>query len=224
MDYNTQRRKLILPEYGRHIHKMVEWVKKLDSKERRNEQIMAVVSIMGNLNPHLRDINDFKHKLWDHVQIISDFNIDIESPFPTPPAESFQEKPKTIPYSSKPIRIRHYGRNTQLMVEAVAAQEEGELKNLQIVALANHMKKVYLTWNKETVNDEQIFNDIALLSNGAITIDASTLKLHNGYSAHSSNTHSPRPVQKNNGRTNNNGGKSNNNGKIHNHHGRMVKR
>lgn len=188
MDYNTQRTKLALPEYGRHIHKMIEWVKSIEDKEKRNEQIKAVVSVMGNLNPHLRDINDFKHKLWDHVQVISHFDIDIVSPYPLPSQETLHEKPRRIPYPVKPIRIRHYGRNTQIIVDNIMSQEEGESKSRQIVALANHMKKVYLLWNKDTVSDEIILRDIGILSNGAIHVDASAVKLANmSYSSHQNN-------------------------------------
>lgn len=206
MDYNTQRSKLVLPEYGRHIHKMVEWVKNLEDRDERNRQTLAVIGVMGNLNPHLRDINNFRHKLWDHIQVISNFDIDIDSPYPVLPPESFQEKPKRIPYPSNPIRIRHYGRNTQAMVEAIMAQEDEELKLLEIQALANHMKKAYLLWNKDMVSDEQIFRDISILSNGAITIDPSTMKLSNGYHHHNHNN-AGKSQQKN---SKNNQGKYNN--------------
>ena len=220
MDYNTQRSKLVLPEYGRHIHKMVEWVKNLENREERNKQALAVIAVMGNLNPHLRDINNFRHKLWDHIQVISNFNIDIDSPYPVLPPESFKEKPKSIPYPTNPIRIRHYGRNTQAMIEAIVRQEDNELKMLEIQALANHMKKIYLAWNKDTVSDEQIFRDINILSNGAIAIDANTMKLTNGYHNHYNNNNSGRSYQKN-GKNNN--GKSNsnsNNGKNNNNRGK----
>lgn len=214
MDYNTQRSKLVLPEYGRHIHKMVEWVKNLEDRDERNKQALAVIGVMGNLNPHLRDIVNFRHKLWDHIQVISNFDIDIDSPYPVLPPESFQEKPKRIPYPTSPIRIRHYGRNTQSMVDAIVAQQDGELKMLAIQALANHMKKAYLLWNKDTVSDEQIFRDISILSGGAISIDPNSMKLSNGYH-HNNNNNNGRSHQKsngksNNGKTNGSNGKSNN--------------
>lgn len=209
MDYNTQRSKLVLPEYGRHIHKMVEWVKNLENREERNKQALAVIGVMGNLNPHLRDINNFRHKLWDHIQVISNFDIDIDSPYPVLPPESFQEKPKRIPYSFNPIRIRHYGRNTQAMVEAIVAQEDEELKTLEIQALANHMKKIYLLWNKDTVSDEQIFRDISILSNGAINVDANVVKLSNGHHHSNNNARSYQKGGKSNiGKSNSNSGKN----------------
>jgi hypothetical protein len=190
---------------------MVEWVKNLEDRDERNKQALAVIGVMGNLNPHLRDINNFRHKLWDHIQVISNFDIDIDSPYPVLPPESFQEKPKRIPYPTNPIRIRHYGRNTQAMVEAIMQKEDGELKTLEIQALANHMKKAYLLWNKDTVSDEQIFRDIAILSSGAISIDPNTMKLSNGYHHnHNNNGRSQQKNSKNNGKSNGSNGKNNN--------------
>jgi hypothetical protein len=169
-DYNTQRKKLMLPEYGRHIQKMIQYVAQIEDREKRNEQIMAVISVMGNLNPHLRDVNDFKHKLWDHVHIISDFAIDIDAPYPTPSRESFNEKPEVIPYPSTPVKIMHYGRNVQDMVVAIASRPDSKDRDSLIVALGNFMKRQYLIWNKESVTDELIFRDIVTLSKGGITI------------------------------------------------------
>jgi hypothetical protein len=171
-EYNTQQTKLILPEYGRHIQNMVRYVAQIKDPKKRNEQIMILVSIMGNLNPHLRDINDFKHKLWDHVQIISDFNIDIDSPYPIPSRESFQEKPKTIPYPTTSVRIMHYGRNAQNLIDAIAARPETEDNEALLLMMGNFMKRQYLLWNKESVTDDLIFRDIKLLSNGRIKIRA----------------------------------------------------
>ncbi|MDR0692208.1 MAG: DUF4290 domain-containing protein [Prevotellaceae bacterium] len=169
-EYNTQRKKLVLPEYGRHIQKMIQYVANIKDRTKRNEQIMALVSIMGDLNPHLRDVNDFKHKLWDHVQIIADFNIDIDSPYPIPSRESFQEKPAIIPHVTTPVRIMHYGRNVQGMIDAIVACPDAENNEALVVTLGNFMKREYLTWNKDSVTDEIIFRDIVALSKGRIRI------------------------------------------------------
>ena len=168
MDYNTQRKKIALPEYGRSIHKMVDWVCTLKDRNERNKQIQAVITVMGNLNRHLRDVNDFKHKLWDHVQIMSDFKIDIDSPYPIPTKESFEVPKKTIPYLTSPIRIRHYGRNAQLMIDEIAQKPDSAVREKSLFMLANHMKKLYVTWNKELVNDDIIFRDIEYMSKGRI--------------------------------------------------------
>jgi hypothetical protein len=169
-EYNSQRKKLVLPEYGRHIQKMIQYVANIQNRTKRNEQVMALVSIMGDLNPHLRDVNDFKHKLWDHVQIIADFDIDIDSPYPIPSRESFQEKPAIIPHKTTPVRIMHYGRNVQNMIDAIVARPATENNNALIVALGNFMKREYLLWNKDSVTDEIIFRDIVALSKGRIRI------------------------------------------------------
>jgi hypothetical protein len=186
MDYNTQRKKLALPEYGRSIHKMVDWVTTIEDRNERNRQIRAVIAVMGGMNPHLRDVNDFKHKLWDHVHIMSDFKIDIDSPYPIPTKESFNTPIHTIPYASEAIKIRHYGRNIQLMINRIAETEDSELKGKSLLLLANHMKKLYVTWNKETISDDIIFRDIVFLSGGKIRIPEN-FKLSQAYNLNTSN-------------------------------------
>jgi hypothetical protein len=187
MDYNTQRKKLALPEYGRSIHKMVDWVTTIEDRDERNRQIRAVIAVMGGMNPHLRDVNDFKHKLWDHVHIMSDFKIDIDSPYPIPTKESFNTPIHIIPYASESIKVRHYGRNIQLMINRIAQAEDSEIKEKSLLMLANHMKKLYVTWNKETVSDDIIFRDITFLSGGKIRIPES-LKLSPAYNLNTSNS------------------------------------
>jgi hypothetical protein len=170
MDYNTQRKKLLMPEYGRNVQRMIEQVMQIPDKEKRNEQIRAVVSVMGILNPQLRDLSDFKHKLWDHVQIISDFQLDIDSPYPLPTREVLQRKPQPLPFQNEPLKEMHYGRNIQNMITAIAAQEDGEEKTAKVRSLAHYMRQQYLIWNKDTVSDELIFRDIVRMSDGKIQI------------------------------------------------------
>lgn len=170
MDYNTTRDKLIMPEYGRHIQKMVEQVKEIPDKEKRNEQIKAVVQVMGILNPQLRDQPDFKHKLWDHVQIISGFDIDIDSPYPLPTKEDFMTKPEPVPVSSEPLKAAHYGRNIQNMVNVIAAMPDDEERDKIIKSMAVYMRQQYLIWNKDTVSEETIFKDIEALSGGKLVV------------------------------------------------------
>ena len=170
MDYNTQREKLLMPEYGRHVQKMIEYVKSIPDREKRNEQIRAVVAVMGVLNPQLRDLNDFKHKLWDHVYIISDFDIDIDSPYPVPTKETFSSHPDPIPLESVPIRERHYGRNIQNMIDVIAAKEDDQVKSYMIKTLAYYMQQQYFIWKKDSASEEIIFKDIDRLSGGKIKI------------------------------------------------------
>lgn len=169
-DYNTSRKKLILPEYGRHIQKMVDYAKTIEDKDERNKAAKTIISIMGNLNPHLRDISDFKHKLWDHLALMSDFDFDIDSPYEVPARETLTSKPKQVPYVTGDIKYRHYGRIIHLMIDVAIEMEEGEEKERLIKLIANHMKKSYLTWNRSVVTDEIIFNDIRQLSGGKIVI------------------------------------------------------
>jgi hypothetical protein len=169
-DYNTSRKKLILPEYGRHIQKMVDHLKTIEDRDERNRAAKSIISIMGNMNPHLRDISDFKHKLWDHLALMSDFELDIDSPYEMPARETLTSKPKRVPYITGDIKYRHYGRIIHQMIDAAIEMEDGEDKNRLIKLLANHMKKSYLTWNRSQVTDEVIFNDIQQLSGGKLVI------------------------------------------------------
>jgi hypothetical protein len=169
-DYNTQRSRMNLPEYGRNIQKMVEYTVQIEDREERNRAARAIISIMGNLNPHLRDVSDFKHKLWDHLFIISDFKLDIDSPYEKPTPEVLFEKPKPVPYSEYDIRYKHYGKIIELLIKEAVAYEEGEEKEVLIKLIANHMKKCYLTWNREVVTDEVIFEDLKKLSGGALVV------------------------------------------------------
>ena len=129
MDYNTNREKLIMPEYGRHIQKMIEHVKQIPDREKRNEQIRAVVSVMEILNPHLTEQPDYKHKLWDHVQFIAGFDLDVDSPYPMPTKEEFSTPPEIVPMPKEPLAAAHYGRNIQNMIKVIAAMPEDETRD-----------------------------------------------------------------------------------------------
>jgi len=170
-DYNSSREKLFLPEYGRNIQKMVNHIKTIEDREERNKAAHTVIAVMGNLNPHLRDVNDFKHKLWDHLALIADFDLDIDSPYDWPERESLQSQPERVPYHQHRIAKKHYGRSIVLMIEKAVALEPGEEKADLIRMIAYHMKKSYLTWNREAVSDEEIFADMKTLSGGVLIVD-----------------------------------------------------
>lgn len=174
MDYNTQREKLILPEYGRYVQEMVKKVKTIEDKQERTRQIKAVVNVMGTLNPQLREMNDYYHKLWDHVHLIANLDLDVDAPFPAPEKATFDAKPHTIDMQRNPVKVMHYGRNIQNMVMAIAAKPEGEERNSTTIALALYMRKQYLIWNKDTVSDQTIFRDIEMLSGGALIVPEGT--------------------------------------------------
>lgn len=167
-DYNTSREKMVIPEYGRNIHKMVRHITTIEDREERNKAARTIIAIMGNMNPHLRDINDFKHKLWDHLALISDFKLDIDSPYDPPTLSTLTEKPKTVPYNNYPIKYKHYGKIIEDMIRAATKMEEGEKKEALIQMIANHMKKSYLSWNRNQVTDDIIYDDLRELSGGKI--------------------------------------------------------
>lgn len=169
-DYNTQRKRMALPEYGRNVQKMVDHIKTIGDREERNRAAKTIIQIMGNLNPQIRDIGDFKHKLWDHLAIIADFNLDIDSPFQPPEREKFIEKPRQVPYRQGDIRFLHYGRIIELMIDAAAEMEEGKEKEYLTNLIVNQMKKSYITWNRSQVSDEVIINDLKFLSRGKLKI------------------------------------------------------
>lgn len=170
MDYNTQRKHLVLPEYGRHIQQMVDQLLEISDRDERNKVAKSIIAVMGNMNPHLRDINDFKHKLWDHLHVMAGFNLDIDSPYPKPEAAVIYEKPKSVPYPSHPIRFKHYGRSISMMIEKAIEMEPGEQKEALTSLIANHMKKSYLIWNQDSVSDGDIIRDVKELSGGKLTL------------------------------------------------------
>ncbi len=162
---------MILPEYGRNIQKMVNHLKTIEDREERNRAARTVIGVMGNLNPHLRDVNDFKHKLWDHLAIIADFDLDIDSPYPWPERSSLQSKPEKVSYNQHRIPKKHYGRAIVLMIDKAVKLEPGEEKDDLVRMIAYHMKKAYLTWNREAVSDSEIFKDMKTLSGGVLEVD-----------------------------------------------------
>jgi len=168
--YNTERVKLYIPEYGRNVQKMVDYLKTIEDRQKRNEQARAIVKVMEIINPavHLQD--NYEQKLWDHLHIISGFDLDVDSPYPAPAPESLHEKPKMVPMAGKPIKATHYGRNIENFIELIAGMEDGEQKTSMIRTLATYMRQQYLIWNKDTVSDATIFQDIERLSDYRIKV------------------------------------------------------
>jgi len=167
-DYNTQRKKMALPEYGRNVQKMVDHIKTIEDREERSRAARTIIQIMGNINPQIRDVGDFRHKLWDHLAIIADFDLDIDSPYPAPEISKLKEKPKQVPYKQGDIRYLHYGRIIELMIDAASEIEDGDEKVYLTNLIVNQMKKSYITWNRGQVNDEVIIGDMKLLSGGKL--------------------------------------------------------
>ena len=173
IEYNSERPKLIIPEYGRHIQKMVDQAIAKETKEERNKVASSIIAVMGNLNPHLRDVTDFQHKLWDQLFIISDFKLDVDSPYPIPKREELQEYPKSLEYPQNFPKYRFYGNNIKRMIDVAIGWEDGEKKDALVITIANHMKKCFLNWNKDTVENDVIFNHLFELSDGKLNLKGS---------------------------------------------------
>lgn len=171
MDYNSNRKKLVLPEYGRHVQKMVNHALTIEDKDERMKCAKTIIGIMGSMFPHLRDVSDFKHKLWDHLAILADFKLDIDFPYELPEPATFNTKPAKVPYKTKRIRFMHYGKVIEEIIEkAIAHEDETEKKQL-IQLIANHMKKSLVMYNKDSATDDRVRSDIKLMSGGQLIID-----------------------------------------------------
>jgi len=164
MEYNTNRTKLLMPEYGRNIQQMVEYCKSLPSKEERNEVAKTIVEFMGQRNPHLRDEENYKHKLWDHLYILADYDLDVDAPYPFPTREELDQKPNRMDYPSFENEYKFYGKSILQLIDKAIELEEGEEKEALIQVIANNMKKSYNVYNKEHVQDEVIFRHLKELS------------------------------------------------------------
>lgn len=172
MDYNTSRSKLILPEYGRNIHKMVDGIKEEKSRPIRNGMAHQMIKTMLSINPNLKglDEEEVKRKLWDHLFIMADFDLDVDSPFPRPTREQFNARPQIVPYPKSKTMFRHYGGMMEKLLLEVSKMPASAEKDEMISTFANHMKKLYLTWNRDSVTDEQIFTDMKTITQGKIKI------------------------------------------------------
>lgn len=170
LEYNTVREDLIIPEYGRHIQKMINYASTRETKEERNKLANAIISVMGNLQPHLRDVADFQHKLWDQLFIMSDFKLDADSPFEKPSKEILNAKPEPLNYPQNFPKYRFYGNNIKIMIDEAVKWDSGEMKDALVLTIANHMKKCFLNWNKDSVKDQVIFDHLYELSETNIDI------------------------------------------------------
>lgn len=179
LEYNAERKDLVLPEYGRHLQKLIDQVIAIEDKEKRNKAAHYVIAIMGNMNPHLRDVPDFQHKLWDQLFKMSNFKLDVDSPYPIPNEDSIFIKPAKLSYPQNFPKYRFYGNNITYMINKALDWEPGEMRDALIIVIANHMKKSYLSWNKETVADDVIFEHLKELSNGKIDLAQTAENLSN---------------------------------------------
>jgi hypothetical protein len=197
MEYNTERPKMIIPEYGRNVQSMIDYCRTLKNREERNVCARAIIQVMGQLNPHLRDVADFTHKLWDHLFIISGFDLDVDSPYPKPSPETFKEKPARLTYPQSKIRYKHYGKTIEFIIKKAKALKDGPEKDELTRLIANHLKKSYINWNKDAITDDVIFKNLVDLSDGGLKMDESAvLSSHQDLVRSNNNSNNNKPRHK----------------------------
>lgn len=174
MEYNTERPFLILREYGRNVQKLIAFALKENNKEKQQDIVNHIIHIMGNLNPHLRNVEDFTHLLWDHLHIMSNFQLDVDSPYPKPDKEVLEAKPDSFPYPQKNTRHKHYGKNILTMIDKAIEMKDEDEKAAYAEYIANYMKLVHTNWNSENVSDETILNDLQVLSKNKLSLGNET--------------------------------------------------
>jgi len=171
MEYNTTRPKLMLPEYGRNVQNMIIHAMEIEDKTERNRAAQAIIEVMGQLNPHLRDVDDYRHKLWTHLFIMSDFKLDVDSPYDKPSREELNSKPERVEYPSSKIRYGHYGKYTQKILEKSSSISDSNEKNYLTRTMANFMKKQFLVYNNDAVENNIIVNQMSELSKKHLTLE-----------------------------------------------------
>ena len=210
MNYNTQRKKLAIPEYGRNIQGLVDYAMTIEDREKRNSFVNIIINAMAQVNPSVKETSNYKHKLWDHLFIMSDYKLDVDSPFPKPIPEEVESKPERLNYKSSFIRFRPYGKIIENMIDKIIDMPEGEEKKTLIEMIAQHLKKSYLQWNVSSCDDEMILNHFEQLSHGQ-------LKLHEDFKLHSTKKLlSEHSTQRNKNHTQQNQGKKKVNNKQKN--------
>ena len=176
MDYNTSRDPIKLREYGRNVQRMVSYLKGVEDKEKRNSYATTLIELMKQINPNLKDSQEYEQKIWDDLFIISEFDLDIDSPYPKPDASLLDRKPDRVGYSHNNIKYRHYGRSIEILIDqAMKLEDPAEIEGA-VITIGKLMKSFYNTWNKESIEDEQVLKNIKSMSNGKLDIDIETVK------------------------------------------------
>jgi hypothetical protein len=157
-----------MKEYGRNIQKMIEYLLTIEDRDQRQANAMALIELMGTLNPHLRNVEDFRHKLWDHLFLISDFKLDVESPYPIPTRETLKYKPERLPYPKKYPKLRHFGKNLEMVIDKALHEENPEKKEGFTQTIGNYMKLAYSNWHKESVHDDAVRSELSTITEGKL--------------------------------------------------------
>lgn len=206
LEYNTQRNHLTLREYGRNVQNLVAYIKTVDDKEKRNKYAALLVDLMKMINPEFnKDATEYTQKVWDDLFIISKFDLDVESPFPVPEVTILDRKPDRMKYSSNSITYRHYGKNIEILIRNAIALEDPKEKEVAVIAIGKLMKSFYQTWNKDTIEDEQVLKNIRQLSKDQLDIDINKVKEFNLFDTERKDRSESRSTNRTN-RTNNKGG------------------
>ena len=170
MEYNTSRNSISIREYGRHIQRMIEFIMTIEDRERRNRQAKLVIELMGFLNPHLRNVEDFRHMLWDHLFFISDFKLDVDSPYPIPEKATYKGKPEPMAYPKRKPKYAHLGKNVELLINKALEEPEAEKKEAYVSTIAYYMKICYTNWHNEDVQDDSIRTELSILTKGQLEV------------------------------------------------------
>ena len=208
MEYNTTRSKMLMPEYGRNVQRMVEHLMTIEDRDKRLKSAEAIVDLMGTLNPHLKTMEDYKHKLWDHLVQMTDFKLDVDAPYPAPTVEQLRQKPEPLPYPQKSIRHRHFGKNLKALIEKTIEEQDEEKRQEMTQLIGYYMKLSYINWHREPVHDDMIRNELSVLTNGKLMYEPG------GYKVYFDNRTNFKGRNNNNrgGNNNNRGGNNNNRG------------
>ena len=198
MNYNTSREQLIIPEYGRHVQKMVKHATSIEDKEERKKCVQSIISYMGQMNPHFRDIPDYKHKLWDHLFIMSEFKLEVDSPYEKPSPEKLAEKPDLVKYPKTKFSFSYYGKHIETMIETALKMKDEEEKYILTGMIVNHMKKCYIAWSKSSIDDKIIFKHLEKLSKGQLELHEDFIIIEDGKAT----AKKPVSIKKNNHKNN----------------------
>lgn len=207
MEYNTTRNYLVIREYGRHVQKMVEYILTIEDPEKRQRNAQVVIELMGVLNPHLKNVEDFRHKLWDHLFLISDFKLDVQSPYPIPTREKLKAKPDPLPYPKRYPKFSHLGKNLELIINKALSEQDGEKRQGFANAIAYYMKLAYSNWHKDMVHDDAIQSELTNITQGQLEFtNTPYVKAFRPQQEREPRGYGNRPQQRKFGPRNNNGG------------------
>lgn len=210
MEYNTEREKIVISEYGRNIQVMIRHLMDIEDRKQRTEAAYFIVNVMAQMNPQVKESNDYMHKLWDHLHIIANYELDVDGPYPKPTPEMQKKKPDHVGYQKNNIRYGHYGQYIYDVVKKVKEMEDGPKKQAILINIANQMKRDYLNWNRDTVNDLLILDDLYKISGEEITLPMETKLTPTNEILNKAQNQQQNQKKKNGGNNNNNNKKNNN--------------